>query len=59
MLNMAELFGSGPYVDAADDFSSRIRCRVTNAITEIGIAAQYTLYYNVSQVEGGRTRFGR
>jgi hypothetical protein len=59
MLNMADLFGSGPFLDAADDFSSRIRCRVTNAVTEIGVAAQYSLFYRTEQVEGGRTRFGR
>lgn len=59
MLNMADLFGSGPYVDAADDFSTFIGFNPDNVIESVNVVTKYSLYYNVTEVEGGRTRFGR
>lgn len=59
VLDMNELFGSGPYVDAADDFSSLVQFRPSNVIERLACEIKYSLYYDVSEVEGGRTRFGR
>lgn len=59
VISMSELFGSGPYVDAADDFNSQITVRPENVVEKLGVEVTYSLYYDVSQVEGGRTRFGR
>jgi hypothetical protein len=59
IMNMADLFGSGPFVDAADDFTTRITLGVKNLVGEARAVASYSLYYDVSEVEGGRTRFGR
>lgn len=59
MLNMADLFGSGPFVDSADDFTSRIRVVEQNSIATLGVRILYSLYYSVEQTEGGRSRFGR
>jgi len=56
---VADLFGSGPYLDAADDFTSRIAMNVDNAVSDVACTVVYGLYYNVQQMEGGRTRFGR
>lgn len=58
-LNMDELFGSGPFVDSADDFVSTIRIRPDNVIEQLEVDVVYSLYYNVSVTEGGRSRFGR
>lgn len=58
-LNMAELFGSGPFVDSADDFVSVIEFRPDNVIEFVAVDVVYTLYYDVSVTEGGRSRFGR
>lgn len=58
-LNCAELFGSGPYVDAADDFVTSITMDVNNLVAACTAEANLSLYYNVTEVEGGRTRFGR
>lgn len=59
LLNMAELFGSGPFVDSADDFSSRIFLAVNDVLESVEIGISYSLYYDVNEVEGGRSRFGR
>lgn len=59
MLNMADLFGSGPYVDAADDFVSTVHVEPDNIVELAEVDVVYTLYYNVQQTEGGRSRFGR
>lgn len=58
-VNMSDLFGSGPYVDSADDFVSVINVEPDNVIERFGVEVAYSLYYNVEQVEGGRSRFGR
>lgn len=59
LLNMADLFGSGPYVDSADDFQSIINVEANNCIERLGVEVRYSLYYSVEQTEGGRSRFGR
>lgn len=58
-MDFGKAFGSGPYLDAADDFTSRLRLSARNTVADVRATAQYTLYYNVLEVEGGRTRFGR
>lgn len=58
-MNYAAMFGSGPVVDAADDFTTRIRLGLTNAVQTVGVKTTYSLYYAVEAQEGGRTRFGR
>lgn len=59
LLPMADLFGAGPFVDAADDFSSRIAIQVNDMLDSVSCNVVYSLYYDVSQTEGGRSRFGR
>lgn len=59
MLNMQDLFGSGPFVDSADDFVSVVRVLPENVIETFGVQINYSLYYDVNEQEGGRTRFGR
>lgn len=59
VIDFADMFGSGPYVDAVDDFSSIIRLAVRNCVADISAQAVYSLYYNVSETESGRSRFGR
>lgn len=58
-VNMADLFGSGPFVDSADDFVSRIFLDVNDSLETVEVAVTYSLYYNVMETEGGRSRFGR
>jgi len=58
-LHMDQLFGSGPYVDSADDFSSLIEVNENNNTASVGVEVAYSLYYDVMETEGGRTRFGR
>jgi hypothetical protein len=58
-VNMADLYGSGPFVDAADDFSSSIQLNVSNAVEQAECTVLYRLGYKVDEQEGGRTRFGR
>lgn len=59
ILNFNDLFGSGPFVDAADDFSSRIQLVVNDVLETVCCEVGYSLYYDVNQTEGGRSRFGR
>lgn len=58
-INFADALGSGPFVDSADDFVSRLNMAITNNVTNVGVVVRYGLYYNVTEIEGGRTRFGR
>jgi hypothetical protein len=55
----AMLMGSGPVVDAVDDFTSRVRLTVENAVAGLKVTARYGCYYLVEESESGRTRFGR
>jgi hypothetical protein len=57
--DFVSMLGSGPYVDSADDFVSRLVVEVDDAVETVGCEVLYTLYYAVDEVEGGRTRFGR
>jgi len=58
-ISFTDLLGSGPIVDANDDFVSRIALDVQNTVTTQGCHVTYGLYYAVEEIEGGRTRFGR
>ena len=58
-LNFGDVFGSGPYVDAADDFVTSIELNVDNMVSNMTAEINASLYYRVEEVEGGRTRFGR
>lgn len=58
-ISFAGLTGTGPFVDAADDFNSYIRLSVNNAVVDFSAEVRYSLYYRVEEMEGGRTRFGR
>lgn len=53
------LTGTGPVVDAVDDFSSKLFLRVENMVGGASVEAVYSLYYAVEESESGRTRFGR
>jgi hypothetical protein len=59
VFDFAAQLGSGPYLDAADDFTSRLVLEVDDAVETAGVEVYYTLYYAVEEMEGGRTRFGR
>ena len=58
-VSFPELFGSGPVVDSADGFNTRLELDVNNMVAGVGCSARLSLYYAVEQVEGGRSRFGR
>lgn len=58
-LDLSGMFGTGPFVDSADDFTSRVALNLDNLITGVGVNVQYSLGYRVETMEGGRTRFGR
>lgn len=57
--DLAGQFGTGPIVDAADDWSSSISAEVRNVVGNAALEVVYGLYYNVEKSESGRTRFGR
>lgn len=58
-ISFPALTGTGPVVDSADDFVSRVNLVVNNSITTVETDVRYTLYYAVEETESGRTRFGR
>lgn len=58
-MDFDELTGSGPVVDAADDWTSLIRLETDNVVESLNGAVRYSLYYMVEETESGRTRFGR
>jgi len=58
-IDYTELTGSGPVVDAVDDFVSSIELVVRNTVETVAITTNYVLYYAVEESESGRTRFGR
>lgn len=58
-VDLAGMFGTGPFVDSADDFVSVATLSPDNVIEFFGVEIAYSLYYNVETTEGGRSRFGR
>lgn len=58
-ISYPQMTGTGPVVDSADDFVSRIRMNIENSITTVGCNVNYSLFYLVEETESGRTRFGR
>lgn len=54
-----DLTGTGPVVDAVDDFSSRVALDVNNSVVGLTASASYQLFYAVEESDSGRTRFGR
>lgn len=53
------LTGTGPIVDAVDDFSTLLEFEVRNMVANVAAWVDYTLWYAVEESESGRTRFGR
>lgn len=58
-IDFAGMFGEGLYVDSADDFASVIAVKADNVVELVAVNVTYSLYYNVQETEGGRSRFGR
>lgn len=54
-----EQFGSGPFLDATDDLTQRLRLDVDNAIDSARLTSRLALAYDVDVIEGGRAAFGR
>jgi hypothetical protein len=55
----ATMLGTGPVVDAVDDFTSRVRLTAENMVGGGQVSVRYGCYYAVEESETGRTRFGR
>lgn len=58
-IHFPAMFGSGPVVDAVDDFSTHLRLDVNNMVAQVTAQATYQAVYAVEESESGRTRFGR
>lgn len=59
IMDFHELFGSGPVVDAADDFWTSVLLDVNNVVAGAVASFKVSAYYHVEETERGRSRFGR
>lgn len=59
VLNFRQMFGMGPIVDAADDFSTMVGLDINNVVAGATAKMTVSAYYEVEEYEHGRSRFGR
>jgi hypothetical protein len=57
-VDFADLFGTGPFVDANDDFVTRLVIDVNNMVANAGISAGVSLFYAVYEHDEARPEFG-
>jgi hypothetical protein len=57
-INFMELYGSGPFLDKADDLTVRVESNAQNSVVEITSTVWWTLGFLVYEMENVRPTFG-